>query len=187
MIFEESGIRFDFDDTFWSWLCKYDEETDYKKIKIEYTKAVDFIGILNQRSLVLIEVKNFKGHRIANKPRTENGEDSVELEVAQKFRDTFSGIIGGVRSSTHHTERWKNYLSRLANRQCEVHTVLWFEEDKPILPSSVQAKRIKAKGGTYTDILKTKMNWLNCHVLVVDSSNHPYNDSLTVEFLPTIT
>ncbi len=186
MTFEESGIRFAFDETFWSWLCKYDEETDYKKIKIEHTKAVDFIGILNQRSLVLIEVKNFKGHRIANKPRTENGDDPIELEVAQKFRDTLSGIIGGVRSSTHHTERWENYLNILSNKQLEVHTILWLEEDKPILPPSVSSKRIKAKGGTYTDILKTKMNWLNCRVLVVDSSNQPYGDSLTVQFLPTI-
>jgi hypothetical protein len=185
MTFEESDIRFDFNDAHWSQFCKYDEQTDYKKIKIELTKAVDFIGILNQHTLVLMEVKNFKGHRIENKPRTENGDDPIELEVAQKFRDTLAGIIGGVRSSTHHAERWANYLNLIANRQRDIHAVLWLEEDKPILPPSVQMRRIKAKGGTYTDVLKTKMDWLNCRALVVDATCNPYEGSLSVQFLPT--
>jgi hypothetical protein len=133
---------------------------------------------------VFIEVKDFRGHRIQNKLRIENGEDAIEVEVAQKFRDTLAGIVGGVRNSTHHAYRWKEYLNLLINKGREVHTILWLEEDRPILPPSVVSKRNKAKGGTYTDKLKVKMKWLNCRVLVVNSSSNPYSDFLNTQYLP---
>lgn len=47
----ESEIIFEFNDQKWAYLSQYDQEIDYKKIKIEGRKAVDFIGILNQRNL----------------------------------------------------------------------------------------------------------------------------------------
>ena len=45
---------------------KLDEHHDYRKRmeKVNETKAVDFVGILDEQELYLIEVKDFRQHRI---------------------------------------------------------------------------------------------------------------------------
>ena len=64
--FVESGIRLSFDASKWTFLIQYDAQTDYKKIQqaIEKTKAVDFIGILNNSTLSFIEALPFRNKRI---------------------------------------------------------------------------------------------------------------------------
>jgi hypothetical protein len=185
MILIEELLSFDFNDEYWTDLCQYDIETDFKNIKISKTKGVDFIGILNENSLILFEVKDLRRHRIENKHRTQKeGDDPIELEAAKKFRDTLAGIIGGARNSTHNSEMWQKYLAFLSNHKKQIQVVLWLEEDRPILPVSIAHRRNQAKGGTYTNVLKAKMKWLTPHVLVVDSENNPYSDGLNVMFLP---
>jgi hypothetical protein len=184
MILEESRLRFNFDDTRWSHLLKYDESKDYKNLceAIEDTKAVDFIGILNREVLSLIEVKNFRGYRIENIPRS----SELDLEIAQKVRDTLAGIVGGARNSTHHKEIWKNYLQFLKDENRTLHIVLWLEEDTPPRLSPEKSKRQAiAKGGTINARLKKRLSWLNAKVIVANHqlANNPYQDSLTVEFL----
>ena len=186
--FIESGIRLSFDVSKWTFLIQYDAQTDYKKIQqaIEKTKAVDFIGILNNSILTFIEVKNFKGHRIENKPRVENSEDSLELEVAQKVRDTLAGITGAIRHSTHLKVNFETYQQYLSNLKKDIHVVLWLEEDTPPQPLPFRNKRIKALGGSLTLRLRQKLTWLTPHVVVTDSLDNLYSDSLKVEFLPII-
>ena len=64
MIIEEkfSSLRFNFNDNAWQYVMKYDSEPespqiDYDKIKnaIEKTKAVDFIGIYQQKELTFLK------------------------------------------------------------------------------------------------------------------------------------
>ncbi len=85
MRFEESKLLFDFSDLSWNYLMQYDQETDFDKIQnaILGTKAVDFIGIFKENTLCIIEVKNFRGTRIQNKPRVEDGDEPLDLEVQQ--------------------------------------------------------------------------------------------------------
>ena len=184
--FLESNIRFIFDGNQWSHLLKYDEQTDYKKIgnAITGTKAVDFIGILNNEILTLIEVKNFRGFRIENKSRTDLKEDSLDLEVAQKVRDTLSGILGAARHSTHLKEQWNEYVKFILNNHKSVHVILWLEEDLPPQPNFILQKRMKSRDGNLTNTLKQKLNWLTSHVSVVNASYFPYSSSLTVSLLP---
>jgi len=61
---EEGDLAFDFGDR-WR-VFKLDEHRDYRERvgKLEGTKAVDFLGVLDERELYLIEVKDFRGHRI---------------------------------------------------------------------------------------------------------------------------
>jgi hypothetical protein len=183
---KESGMRFLFDDEKWSLLIKYDEQTDYKKIlnAVHETKAVDFMGILNNEILSLIEVKNFRGHRIENKPRLDGTDDPLEVEIAQKVRDTIAGIVGAARNSTHLRENWVKYCDFLLSQNKKTHVILWLEEDEIPLSNITRTKRERARGGTLTQRLKQKMNWLTPNVLVSNITDNPYSESLKVEFLP---
>ena len=164
----ESNMRFLFDNEKWSLLIKYDEQTDYKKIlnAVHATKAVDFIGILNNEILSLIEVKNFRGHRIENKPRLGGTDDPLELEVAQKVRDTIAGIIGAARNSTHLQENWTKYSNFLLHQKKIIHVILWLEEDNILLPTVMRTKRERARGGTLIQRLRQNMNWLTPYIFV---------------------
>jgi hypothetical protein len=112
MTFEESGLRFEFSPSQWYALLQYDETKDFLKIRdaVSKTKGVDFVGIFQNSTLVLMEVKNFRGSRIANKPRVEQGDDPLEIEFAQKVKDTIAGIAGGARNSTHFKTEWMSFL-----------------------------------------------------------------------------
>ena len=65
--FEEGVLAFEFGER-WK-IFKLDEHSDYRERigKIEGTKAVDFLGILDERELYLIEIKDFRQHRIETK------------------------------------------------------------------------------------------------------------------------
>ena len=61
--FQESGISFKFSSPQWA-VVKYDEHLAHKKVSnaLQPTKAVDFLGIHDNRQLFLVEVKNYRGH-----------------------------------------------------------------------------------------------------------------------------
>ena len=61
--FQESGINFKFQSPKWN-VVKYDEHLAHKKVSnaLQPTKAVDFLGIHDNRQLFLVEVKNYRGH-----------------------------------------------------------------------------------------------------------------------------
>ena len=61
--FQESGISFKFSSPKWA-VVKYDEHLAHKKVSnaLQPTKAVDFLGIHDNRQLFLVEVKNYRGH-----------------------------------------------------------------------------------------------------------------------------
>ena len=65
----EDKIAFNFDDNTWSFVLKYDEQTDFKNIRdaIQGTKGVDIIGVLEKRILSLIEIKDFRSNETDNK------------------------------------------------------------------------------------------------------------------------
>ncbi len=182
--FTESNIVFSFDATKWSFLMQYDDQTDYKKITIPKTKAVDFIGIVDRRILSFIEIKNLKGHRIENKHRTERNTDPIDIEMAEKVRDTLAGIVGAARHSTHLKDTFLQYQSFLSNIKKDIHVVLWLEQDPIPLPNAIQNKRMQASGGNLTIRLRQKLAWLTPYVSVVNSENYDYKDSLSVKFLP---
>ena len=174
MEFSESRLRFEFREVEWNALVKYDDETDYQKLKnnVPKTKAVDFVGISNE-NLYLIEVKNYRGHRIASKPKIEE----IDIILAQKVRDTLAGMVGGVRNSTHRQELWAKHLAHLAEKGKKLQVILWMEED-----SRVPA-RLKVSAGTLTKQLKKRMSWLSCQVIVANKANNPLEGKLQVDFL----
>ena len=95
IVFEESGLQFEFNTENWE-VIQYDTSKDFLRIRdaIDGTKGVDFIGILNGKSLAIFEVKNFRGTRIENKQRMGQGGTSLDVEFSKKVKDTVSGMIG---------------------------------------------------------------------------------------------
>src|SRR5580692_8886295 len=71
--FEEGHLRFRFDSSWYA--IKYDEHPDYRERieRLDGTKAVDFVAVHRDSQLFLIEVKDFRGHRIENQPRLREG------------------------------------------------------------------------------------------------------------------
>ena len=68
-----------------------------------------FLGIWNKSELYLIEVKDFRHHRIETRDRLLKGE--LAAEVAQKVRDSLSCIIGAYRTS-ENPDHWKPYMTQ---------------------------------------------------------------------------
>ena len=162
--FEEGSLAFDFDDE-WR-ILKLDEHRDYRQQierLVEGTKAVDFLGILNERELYLIEVKDFRGHRIETRDRLLKGE--LPIEVAQKVRDSLACIIGAFRTSSE-PEFWQPYAMLLCNRDSTIKIALWLEND---LPPPHPRLRQKARASISSNVFKQKLTWLTSRVLVCGS------------------
>jgi len=182
MTYTESELQFEFDDQQWDKLLAFDKTKDFQNAQesLPSTKGVDFIGINEGSALVFIEVKNFCGHRIENKPRIEKGEDPLWLEVAQKMRDAMSVIIGGTRNSTHQKEIWTTYFDYLKSESKSLHFILWFEQDLPL--SNFKAKK-KWDRNEYSlrKRLKKSLRWLSSKVDIASINNNPFPESLTVK------
>src|SRR4051794_8602213 len=96
--------RFAFGDG-WVAAFKYDDTRYYERGPLRChgeldgvghgTKAVDVVALHLHAGLLLLEVKDFRGYRIQNKPRLKSGE--IAVEVALKIRDTVAGLIGAAR------------------------------------------------------------------------------------------
>jgi hypothetical protein len=181
----EDKIAFDFDDNTWSFVLKYDEEKDFKNIRdaIHGTKAVDIIGILNQRILSLIEIKDFRGTAIENKHKFDKEHpNSLFVMIPRKARDTLAGIIGGARNSTNIPDYWEEYLTILSKSKKDIHVILWLEEDRNLAVTPMSEMRQKAKIKILNDALRTSLRWLTPYVKVFDSKTNEY-DGLTIKFL----
>ena len=180
--FDESYLRFTFDDTHWK-VIKYDDHPNHAAIKIAEHKAIDFLGEYNANTLVLIEVKNFRKHRLAppTQERMANGAEELTTEIAQKVRDSVAGIIGAGRKqdSVDHNI-WSQISKKIIKSTNEVHVIAWLEAD---IPHGVQYKRNQVKSTFNIDKLKTKLHWLNAKVSVRNVDNIPPFDGFTVERL----
>ncbi len=174
---EEGSLAFEFGNR-WQ-IFKLDEHHAYRQRiqKLEGTKAVDFLGIFDKRELYLIEVKDFRGHRIKTRDRLLKGE--LAIKVAQKVRDSLACIIG-----SHHTssepEYWQSYVKLLCNRHRNIKIVLWLEND--LSPSNYRLRR-KAMASVRVKVFKQKLKWLTSYVLVCGSDKKDLPD-VTVSNLP---
>lgn len=140
---------------------KLDDHRDYRKRigKLEETKAVDFLGILDENELYFIEVKDFREHRIENRDRILKGE--LAIEVAQKVRDTLACIIGAYRTSSS-PDFWQLYARLLCDTNVRINVVLWLEHDLPSHPQQREKTRASVRG----NVFKQKLNWLTGQVFV---------------------
>lgn len=115
---EESGIQFSFGKR-WA-VRKYDTHTYYRGMSGLGMKGIDFIGVLDGRTVYLIEVKNFERipqlHLERTKDKLEGHSSYIILNFIEKVENTQEGIaaIDQYLSRKHYLKilfqlslRWK--------------------------------------------------------------------------------
>lgn len=170
-VLDVESQRFTFDDR-WQCVLKYDDTVFYRreatKLQGEIdgaphsTKAVDLVGLDQTGGLMLLEAKDFRGHRIANKERLRR--DEVALEVAVKARDTIAAIVGAARKDVD--EFPSGALMNGLKEGNQFSVVLWLEDDS--LKSDQRAAKVKLS--SLNNILKAKLSWLNVNTFVLSSA-----------------
>jgi hypothetical protein len=131
--------------------------------KLGGCKAIDVLAFSEIRGeLLMIEIKDFRRHRIENKGRIKDRE--LFVEVGHKARDTIAGICGAARRSGDAT------LTRLAAQlttQTPLTVVLWLEEDLHAgdVPL-VHGERQGTRSSMMTQQLKKSLRWLTTRAMV---------------------
>lgn len=179
MVWNEGKLRFSFSEQ-WQ-IIKLDQHPQYLQgiEKLDGTKAVDFVGLFNQRDLYFIEVKDFRGYRIENKQRLRSGE--LAIEVGQKVRDSLACLIAGCRA-TQSENSWQTFAQRMVRKDTVIRVILWLEQDLPFQQSQ-QAQ--KAQDVIFLKQIKAKVAWLTNRVSVValNSLTHQLPD-VQIHHLP---
>jgi len=152
--FVESKIKFQFDEQYWN-VLQYDAITsDFKKyVHLSGTKAVDFVGIYNQNTIVFFEIKSFRGFgsNVNVQNRLQGSMEELSTEIAQKVRDSVSVIAG--LSRTIKTPFWAESEGIISNVNKQLMIIAWIEENN--------SRQKKAEMGTRLRKLKQKLSWLS--------------------------
>lgn len=175
--------KFEFGDR-WTVAFKYDETDFYNKEAKQLggkvkggtpsARAVDLIGLHEVTGLLLLEAKDFRGHRIANKHRIPG---EVSREVAVKVRDTVAALVGAARKP--ETEFPADDLMQAFGQKHSVTVVLWLEDDT--LRDVAKAKpTLSALNG----VLKSQLSWLHAQTMVLSSAVPNRINDLAVSDLP---
>jgi hypothetical protein len=123
-IIQEGILVFTFSDD-WD-ICKFDD-TNFYRDRVEKLNGVKSIDILarGDRILYFIEIKDFRGHSIENRQRQKSGE--LLSEVAQKFINTLSALLGARRWNIEEFEPYYNPL--FISQEQTIEVVLFLERE----------------------------------------------------------
>lgn len=172
--FQEGKVVFIFDET---WECeKWDDSRSYAEGigKLQGATAVDFLGI-QDHNLYLIEVKDFRGHRIENKARQEQ---ALPTEIACKVRDTIAGVIG--TSLTRKDDELACHCAHILGERGDadkIRVIAWIIEDD-LLPA-----KDKIRASVRGKLIKTRLRWLTSKVKESNPLVHPLLTGVTVRNL----
>lgn len=165
---------------------KYDDWPAYREgiHKLQQTKGLDLIGWFGE-SVLLGEIKNFRGHRIENKKKLQHG--TLFEETALKLRDTLAGLVAISRSGTDHAEVAKrmNKDLLLGNRQRRVVVFLYVDEDDSNPRDEYRSNRRKQRLNVYMNALKRATSWFPAKKLVFDRGSLP--DSVGIVEVSAVT
>ncbi len=183
IVFDESNLRFTFDENHWK-VIKYDDHPSHAAIKISEHKAIDFLGVYNNKTLVFFELKNYRLHRLD--PSTQQvmakGAEELSTIIAQKVRDSVSGIVGSGRNpdSIDHN-LWSQISAKMINEKNEFYIISWVEEDA--VQGYYKSQKQQAKAISFLDKLKNKLKWLNAKISIRHIKNLPPFEGFKVERL----
>lgn len=169
--FNESGLLFRFSNQ-WE-IHQLDKEADYREHickKVPETKSIDFIGFNeSQKILLFVEVKSFRGYgNRTNVQRLTGKNDDISVEIAQKVRDSLATLLGGARTSTNMSEKWKKYIDHLNNDK-NLKIIAWIELD---VSTQILLKRASVKISTIRNILRKRLTWLTSDVQILNTRNY---------------
>lgn len=146
-----------------------------EKVVPQSTRAVDVMAFQQGSGLLLMEAKDFRGYRIANKHRFKDSE--VALEVALKARDTIAALVGALRQS--ESKFPADALRQALEKNQTVTVVLWLEDD-----AQTDERRARQQMNTLNETLKSKLAWLNVRTFVLSSRVQNRLADLSVTNLP---
>lgn len=157
-------VKWDDDPAFREGICKLcGEIRDGETVRHEGTKAVDLIG-LRESVLYLIELKDFRGHRIENKSRQVA---ELPLEIGLKVRDSLAGLIGARHRSADPDGALVAFAEAMLHHPPRVVALIAEDARAPVHPSKQAAIRKERK-----DNLARRVHWLKTKVTVEDPFNH---------------
>ncbi len=147
------NFTFEFPDGWY--VKKYDECNFYRKqfAEPEDIKAVDVLAL--GEVLFVIEAKDFRGYRIANRKRMAQNE--LALEIGKKIRDTVAVLYGAHRLGNQELSKFCDYLFVRNSRPIKV--ILLLEEDRP--PTG--HKSFKAIRPYLLTAIKQRLRYLSAH------------------------
>jgi len=155
--FKESGLHFIFSKR-WQ-VLKYDEHRFYGYLSGSGFKGVDFIGILDQKHLVLMEVKNYheRLHSDTSKPIDSLLADpeSFAESYSRKFSDTFQ-LIEIIRQ--YYARKW------------------WYQRIRPIIFKVLPQKYL----------IKTNWGFWNLLIKLIEEKTEKINLVLWLELPPEL-
>lgn len=107
--------------------------------RTQTTKAVDFALLSPDDRVVFFELKDFRGHGVANRDRIRGGE--LALEVAEKVRDTLAGMTWAC-GRAHADLTVKRVSSGFFRRETKpLLVVLWLDRDDVAQAAEADALR----------------------------------------------
>ncbi len=208
MTFYESDLQFQFDTAHWV-VKKYDDHRYYQGLSSVGLKAVDFIGLLDWETVVLIEVKNYR-----NRPERERErilqkiagkKPKVVQSFTQKVRDTVRAIdiVGQYLQRKWLYRRLKPYFfnrniwwrfaqrdwvfwtlaSQAVERQ-QVVLVLWLELNDAY--EGLTADYMDSVCSYLAGQAGEHLSEIAPQVIVADIPHQPFADTLQVTFTPTL-
>ncbi len=185
MVMSESGIQFDFDNSFE--VIKYDDTPFHKNQfnKLPGSKAVDFVAASNQR-VVFMEIKNCLGDEANNRWRIANDNtkrdtiptghdvkdrDSLDIEIPEKVAMTMAAL-GGVYS---HPVPYRNseeilpfakplFSEEVVQEKRKINIVLVLEGT---FGNGLETRDDKAIRRTIGQYMEKRLKWLCCTVSVI--------------------
>lgn len=159
----------------WDVVVKWDDCPAYRNgiHKLGDCKAVDVLAFSEaRRELLMIELKDFRRHRIENKDRIRRGE--LFVEVGHKVRDTLAGVTAAARNGGDAK------LVRLATElatSTRLTVILWLEEDRGASgPPRALDQRQENRRGARKQRLKQAVRWLTPHAMICSRTGSSLED-----------
>lgn len=141
-------------------VLKFDETRTYRNVenRVDQTKGIDILGLMNTEQILMIEVKDFSGEGRASSKLSGRGTELIE-EVAQKVRDSCAIIVHGSRLATHDEQFWREVGNILLNGDKKIQVLLWVE-------LNLKGDRLRQRLSIYRDKLSEKLKWLKAQIHV---------------------
>ena len=181
--FQESGINFKFQSPKWN-VVKYDEHLAHKKVSnaLQPTKAVDFLGIHDNRQLFLVEVKNYRGHTHDAETQEVLQAKGEELmrRIAVKVRDTIATVTNSARFSTNDEDFFTRINQLLLDNQKKIVIIACIEldiagEKEHKARMSVWMQKLSKISGITSKNGRNDAKRLNIRVVTVSNDDKPKN------------
>nr|WP_321452612.1 hypothetical protein [uncultured Carboxylicivirga sp.] len=126
-------------------------------------KGVDFIGIHNNSSVYMMEIKDYSGHEQQKLREWGGNINNLTSDLAQKIKDSFIGIYSAKRLSLTDQNFWTELVDKF-NGNDDYKVIFWIDGNLVRYNSNFSRTQLNLN-------LKQRLKCLNVKVLVTNSEN----------------